>query len=54
MVSALERLRRAEPSHLPDSIAAFGVQGSRLGGFKALFRTHPPLEARIARLRASG
>lgn len=51
MINALQRLRRSEPSHLPDSVAAFGISGSRLGGLKALFRTHPPLEERIERLQ---
>lgn len=48
MIAALERLRQqAEPGALPDDMAAFGISGS-LGH---LFSTHPPLEARIARLR---
>ena len=51
MKQALERLRRSEPSHLPESMAAFGITSGRLS---ALFSTHPPLEARIARLAGSG
>jgi heat shock protein HtpX len=53
MIGALERLRAtAEPSHLPDSMAAFGIKGGRRSGLMALFRSHPPLEDRIAALRA--
>jgi heat shock protein HtpX len=51
MVSALRRLGRSEESHLPDAVAAFGItpRQSRFGG---LFRSHPPIEARIAALQA--
>ena len=55
MIAALERLRAVqEPHDLPDQLAAFGINGGRTGGFKALFLSHPPLEARIAALRALG
>jgi heat shock protein HtpX len=55
MIAALERLRAtAEPSHLPDSMAAFGIKGGKRSGIMALFRSHPPLEDRIAALRAQG
>lgn len=55
MIAALERLRAVhEPQDLPDQLAAFGINGGRTGGFKALFLSHPPLEARIAALRALG
>lgn len=54
MIAALERLRRAhEPSQLPDQMAAFGINGSIGGGIKRLFRSHPPLEERIAALQRS-
>jgi heat shock protein HtpX len=49
MKQALHRLRRSEPSHLPQGMSAFGINDGRLA---ALFRTHPPLEVRIARLDA--
>ncbi len=49
MVSALERLK-AGTSPMPDGMAAFGIGG---GGMMALFSTHPPLDARIAALRAN-
>ena len=52
MISALERLRMAhEPSHLPDQMAAFGIQ-SKAGGLARLFLSHPPLEERIEALRS--
>lgn len=51
MIAALERLRQEQqPSTLPDQMAAFGIKGGQ-GGFTALLRSHPPLEARIAALR---
>jgi heat shock protein HtpX len=53
MIAALEALGRASgaPAQLPDQLNAFGIRGgpSRLS---ALFSSHPPLEERIARLRA--
>jgi heat shock protein HtpX len=53
MIAALERLRQmSEPSHLPSEMAAFGISGG--GGLSKLFMTHPPLEERIAALRAQG
>jgi heat shock protein HtpX len=53
MIAALECLRAAhEPRDLPDQLAAFGISGGGAGGLKALFLSHPPLEARIAALRA--
>ncbi|CAG1009359.1 heat shock protein HtpX [Burkholderiales bacterium] len=53
MIAALERLRAAhEPAALPDKMAAFGISGGGKG-FTRLFMTHPPLEERIAALRAA-
>lgn len=49
MINALARLRTMQESHLPESVAAFGIAQS--GGFFALFATHPPLEERIAALQ---
>jgi heat shock protein HtpX len=34
-------------------MAAFGIAGNLGEGLKRLFMTHPPLEERIAALRAS-
>lgn len=51
MIDALKRLQaHHEPSKLPDQMAAFGIR-QRKGGLAALFRSHPPLEARIAALQ---
>jgi heat shock protein HtpX len=53
MIAALERLRTVhEPADLPDQLAATGISGSKRNGLMALFMTHPPLEDRIAALRA--
>jgi heat shock protein HtpX len=54
MINALKRLQSLhEPHPLPDKMAAFGINGGRNGGLKALFMTHPPLEDRIAALEAA-
>ncbi len=53
MISALRRLQQGAPSELPESIAAFGIRGGDGGGFKALFRSHPRIEDRIAALQRS-
>jgi heat shock protein HtpX len=50
MVAALERLRMQQSGPLPDKMAAFGISGGRVSGFKRLFMSHPPLEERIAAL----
>jgi heat shock protein HtpX len=51
MVSALRRLQaHHEPSHLPDQVAAFGIRPKQ-GGMASLFRSHPPIEDRIAALQ---
>jgi heat shock protein HtpX len=51
MIAALKRLQKSvQLPHLPDQMAAFGISGSRGGGIKRLFMTHPPLEERIEAL----
>ena len=51
MIAALEKLKmNHEQTVLPEKIAAFGISGG--GGFSRLFMTHPPLDERIAALRA--
>lgn len=52
MIGALERLQQRHAGPLPDKMAAFGIAGGLGSGFKRLFMTHPPLEERIAALRA--
>jgi heat shock protein HtpX len=54
MIAALERLgQNRVPSTLPDEVEAFGISGGVGRGLKRLFMSHPPLEERIAALRAS-
>jgi heat shock protein HtpX len=53
MIAALERLKAgvdAEP--LPEQLGAFGISGGRGGGIRRLFSSHPPLDERIAALKA--
>jgi heat shock protein HtpX len=51
MIAALERLKlNHEQSQLPAQISAFGISGG--GGFARLFMSHPPLDERIAALKA--
>ena len=52
MIAALERLKAGTDEPLPDNMAAFGIKGGRGAGLGRLFRSHPPLEERIAALRA--
>jgi heat shock protein HtpX len=52
MIGALERLQQRHAGPLPDKMAAFGISGGLGSGLKRLFMTHPPLEERIAALRA--
>lgn len=51
MIAALERLQRVHSEPLPDKMAAFGISGGK-SGLTRLFMTHPPLEERIAALKA--
>ena len=54
MIAALRRLQAAhEPSQLPQQMAAFGIAGGG-NGFMRLFRSHPPIEERIAALQSAG
>jgi heat shock protein HtpX len=57
MISALQGLQKyveeqSAPVVQQDSVAALKISG-KTSGFFALFMTHPPLEERIARLRAA-
>jgi heat shock protein HtpX len=52
MIGALERLQTAHnPTSLPESMAASGISGGK--SMMRLFMSHPPLEERIAALRAA-
>ena len=56
MIAALRRLQSSygkEPQ-LPSEMAAFGISGRTAGGLAHLFRSHPPLDERIAALEAAG
>jgi heat shock protein HtpX len=53
MIGALERLKKAHGEPLPDQMAAFGISGGGRSGLARLFATHPDLDERIERLRAS-
>jgi len=48
MIDALRALGGMSPGELPKEMAASGISGSTM---KALFSSHPPLEARIAALQ---
>jgi heat shock protein HtpX len=53
MVAALERLKLMhEAPQLPNQMAAFGINGGIGHGLKRLFMSHPPIEERIAALKA--
>jgi len=54
MIGALEALKRNHPNPLPDQMAAFGIAGGeKMSGLRRLFLSHPPLDERIAALRAA-
>jgi heat shock protein HtpX len=53
MIAALERLKSGTDAPLPDTMAAFGIKGGRGNGIGRFFSSHPPLEERIAALRAA-
>ena len=53
MIGALEALKRSDPHALPDRMAAFGIAGGMGHGLRKLFMSHPPLDERIAVLRAA-
>jgi heat shock protein HtpX len=52
MMNALARLGGAEPPHMPEAVRAFGINDRP--SWLALFSTHPPIEQRIAALKARG
>ncbi len=54
MIGALEALKSShgEPA-MPPQMRAFGINGGRPNGFAQLFMSHPPLDDRIAALRAA-
>ena len=52
MIAALERLKAAHDEPLPAQLNAFGIAGGEGSGLARLFMSHPPIEERIAALRA--
>jgi heat shock protein HtpX len=54
MIGALEKLRQRHAGPLPEKMAAFGISGGIPSGVKKFFMTHPPIEDRIAALKAGG
>jgi len=52
MAQALERLQSGAPADLPEQVEAMGIRGGKATGIQALLMTHPPIEDRIAALRA--
>ena len=50
MIGALEALKGGGESRMPANLQAFGIKGG--GKLATLMSTHPPLDVRIARLRA--
>jgi heat shock protein HtpX len=53
MIGALEDLKQVHEPLPSQQFAAFGIaEGPVGGGIKRLFMSHPPLEERIAALRA--
>ena len=54
MIQALEALQRDRPgTPLPDSVNAMGIRSSGTRGIEKLFKSHPPIEERIAALRVA-
>jgi heat shock protein HtpX len=53
MIGALQTLKREMglPDQMPESLNAFGISSGKREGLKALFMTHPPLDARIQALQ---
>ncbi|MEM7219354.1 MAG: protease HtpX [Pseudomonadota bacterium] len=55
MIAALERLKgpSQHESDMPETLVAFGINGGLATGLRKLMMSHPPLEERIAALRAA-
>ena len=54
MIGALQSLKRSAgmPDQMPEEMQAFGIGSGKRAGMRALFASHPPLDYRIAALRA--
>ncbi len=53
MIGALEVLKGSHGEPMPSQMRAFGINGGPSNGFARLFMSHPPLDERIAALRAA-
>lgn len=53
MIGALEALKRSHGEPLPQQLQAFGINTGSARGFMRLFMSHPPLDERIAALKAA-
>jgi heat shock protein HtpX len=53
MIDALQVLKRSQGQPLPPQMQAFGINTGKAQGIMRLFMSHPPLDERIAALRAS-
>ena len=51
MIAALERLKGGSGEPLPEQLNAFGISGGVRSGLALAFSSHPPLDARIERLK---
>jgi heat shock protein HtpX len=54
MIGALEALKLSHGEPMPPQMQAFGINTGGGGKFLRLFASHPPLDQRIAALRALG
>jgi len=52
MIGALEALKRSHGLPMPPQMQAFGINSGGPNGFMRLFLSHPPIDERIAALRA--
>jgi len=52
MIDALQMLKRSQGEPMPQQLQAFGINTGRSDGIMRLFMTHPPLDERIAALKA--
>jgi heat shock protein HtpX len=53
MIGALEALKRSQGEPMPPQLQAFGINTGERAGFSRLLLSHPPLDERIAALRAA-
>jgi heat shock protein HtpX len=52
MIEALQMLKRSQGGPMPQQLQAFGINTGGAAGIARLFMTHPPLDERIAALKA--